>query len=71
MPERISACSIIQTFARFGVSVRHTSDDFLIFHFPYPSIEYGELDVSDGYVFWDDIEHWADKAGIDREQFEE
>ena len=71
MLERVSACSIIQTFTRFGVSVRQTSDDMLIFHYPYPSIEYGQLDVSDGYAFWDDIKHWADKAEIDRDQFEE
>ena len=71
MLDRISACSVIETFRRFGFSVHRTSDDWLIIRFPYPSTRYGTVDVSDGYTYWDDLKYWADEAGLDREQFEE
>ena len=71
MLDRISACSVIQTFRRYGFTVHQTSDDWLIIRFPYPSTRYGTVDVSDGYTYWDDLKYWADEAGIDREQFEE
>ena len=71
MLDRISACSAIQTFRRYGFTVHQTSDDWLIIRFPYPSTRYGTVDVSDGYTYWDDLKYWADEAGIDREQFEE
>ncbi len=71
MLDRISACSVIQTFRRYGFSVHQTSDDWLIIRFPYPSTRYGTLDASEGFTFWDDLKYWADEAGIDREQFEE
>ena len=71
MLDRISACSAIQTFRRYGFTVHQTSDDWLIIRFPYPSTRYGTVDVSDAYTYWDDLKYWADEAGIDREQFEE
>lgn len=71
MLDRISACSVIQTFRRYGFTVHQTSDDWLIIRFPYPSTRYGTVDVSAGYTYWDDLKYWADEAGIDREQFEE
>ena len=71
MLDRISANSVIETFRRFGFSVHQTSDDWLIIRFPYPSTRYGTVDVSDGYTYWDDLEYWADEAGISRTQFED
>ena len=71
MLDRVSTCSVIQTFRRYGFSVHQTSDNFLIIGFPYPSIKRGPIDVSDGYTYWDTLKYWADEAGIDREQFEE
>lgn len=71
MLDRISACSVIQTFRRYGFLVHQTDDDFLIIRFPYPSINQWPVDISDGYAYWDILKYWADEAGIDREQFEE
>ena len=51
MLDRISACSAIQTFRRYGFTVHQTSDDWLIIRFPYPSTRYGTVDVSDGYTY--------------------
>ncbi len=70
MLDRVSACSVMQTFRRFGFSV-HQSGDWLTIRFPYPSTRIGTLDLSEGYLFWDDLKYWADESGIDREQFED
>ena len=71
MLDRISACTVIRTFRRYGFIVRQTPDDWLIIRFPYPSARIGMLDVSEGYTYWDDLKYWADEAGIERSQFEE
>ena len=71
MLAHISADAIKQTFARYGFSVREVADDGLVIRFPHPSGRYMWLDISEGYMFWDDLEYWANEAGIDREQFGE
>jgi hypothetical protein len=70
MLAHISARAIEQTFVRYGFSVRQIADG-LIIRFPYPSTRYMWLDTSEGYMFWDDLEYWANEAGLDRELFEE
>ena len=70
MLDRVSADSVMQTFRRFGFTVRQ-SGDWLIIRFPYPSTRTGMLDLSEGFMYWNDLKYWADAAGIDRERFED
>ena len=60
----ISAHAIRQTFLRYGFSVRQVADG-LIIRFPHPSTRYMWLDISEGYMFWDDLEYWANEAGLE------